>query len=162
MEKEFEALEKLLEGYSKGMVGRSYYDIVKQALTELQAIKEANPSEALEDLDNIIRGFNETTTGMYGLGEVVVGNELERYYKNELTSIKQSLLKTQEQEKVLEIVFKYFDINVVTSNESAFGCITIQRKGCNQMLHQAQKTTFKKEEQEEFELLKRWCEKCLK
>ena len=150
LEKEFEALEKLLEGYSKGMAGRSYYDIVKQALTELQAIKEANPSEALQNLKSL-----DIQVRFIGILDIP---SWETYLPN----IKQTLLKTQEQEKVLEIVFKYFDINVVTSNESAFGCITIQRKGCNQMLHQAQKTTFKKEEQEEFDTLKRWCEKCQK
>jgi len=69
------------------------YEVVKQALTKLQAIEEANPSEALECLDKMIRDFNETTTGMNGLGEVVVGNELVYFHKKELETIKQALLK---------------------------------------------------------------------
>lgn len=48
-----EALDKLLDGYSRGMAGRSYYDIVREALERLEAIKNANPSEALEAFGRI-------------------------------------------------------------------------------------------------------------
>lgn len=72
---------------------------LKNALTELKQIKEAKPSEALECLGKMIRDFNETTTGMNGLGEVVVGNELVYFHKKELETIEQALLKAQEQEE---------------------------------------------------------------
>ena len=46
-----EALDKLLDGYSRGMAGRSYYDIIREALERLEAIDDATPSEALECLE---------------------------------------------------------------------------------------------------------------
>ena len=47
--------------------------------------------KAAEALEHIVRSFDETTTSIYGLGEVVVGNELEQYYKKELEIIRQAL-----------------------------------------------------------------------
>lgn len=80
---------------------------VKKELERLEAIDNANPSKALECLNKIVESFNETTTGMYGLGEVVVANDLIYSFKKELDTIKQALLKAQEQERVLEIIKKY-------------------------------------------------------
>lgn len=48
-----EALDKLLDGYSRGMAGRSYYDIVREALERLEAIDNVEPSEALEAFGRI-------------------------------------------------------------------------------------------------------------
>lgn len=48
-----EALDKLLDGYSRGMAGRSYYDIVREALERLEAIENVEPSEALEAFGRI-------------------------------------------------------------------------------------------------------------
>lgn len=107
MTKEFEALDELFDlifSQDSFEKAQKCYDILEEALTELQAIKEAKPNEAMEDLDNIIRGFNETTTGMYGLGEVVVGNELEYCYKNELNTIKATLQQAEKLEKAWEVV----------------------------------------------------------
>ena len=97
MSKEYlEALEKLLEGYSKGMSGRSYYDIIKQALQRLESIDNAKPSEALEDLDDFKNGLVNKETGMIMFNQV--------WFKNQIDTIKQALSKAQELEKVLNII----------------------------------------------------------
>ena len=155
---------------------KSYFNTIKQALLKQlsgsqytnivldEAVKPSEAMEALQKLDEMEFHISEKVY-VEELNDYV--NETQ-YLSNTVafSTIKQYILKTQEQEKenaeykkVLEIMLKYFDIKVVTSDKSAFGCITIQRKGCNQMLHQAQKSTFKKEEQEEFELLNHYFEK---
>ena len=78
---------------------QKYFDIIEQALQRLEAIDNAKPSEAFECLNKIVESFNETTTGMNGLGEVVVTNDLIYGFKEELNTIKQALVKAQEQEK---------------------------------------------------------------
>ena len=65
-------------------------DIVNNALLELKAIKEAKPSEALKDLEEIILYLN--------------ANEPTGKYCNNIENLKNKLLKAQEQEKVLEIL----------------------------------------------------------
>ena len=73
-------------------------------LKELQAIKEAKPSEALESLEKV-KGYR---TG--GIISVEVFLEETEEYK----IIKQFLLKSQEQEKVineLKTLVKYADLN---------------------------------------------------
>ena len=77
---------------------------IKQALLELQAIKEAKPSEALKCLNKIVESFNETSAGMYGLGEVVVANDLIYGFKKELETIQATLLKSQENKRVLKVI----------------------------------------------------------
>ena len=72
------------------------YDIIKQALQRLEAIDNVNPSEALECLNKIVESFNETTVGMYGLGEVVVANDLIYNFKEELDTIKQALIRAEK------------------------------------------------------------------
>lgn len=104
-----EALDKLLEGYSKGMAGRSYYDIVREALQRPEAIETANPSEALktlEVLDKIISPLLEPVLAEYedDLSDKITAN----YF-----ALKQSLLKAREQEKenelLKEIIKSFFD-----------------------------------------------------
>ena len=65
-------------------------------LKELQAIKEAKPSEALESLEKV-KGYR--TGGIISF-EVFL-EETEEY-----NTLKQALLKAQEQEKVLNIITK--------------------------------------------------------
>ena len=102
---------------------------VKQALTELKAIKESKPSEALECLEKL-----PYTSQGYG--------NWKEYY----TTIKQSLLKTQVQEKVLEVVFKkYLHIGLFEV------CNDLERYNYN-CLEEEELT------QEEFKLLKKWVE----
>ena len=79
-------------------------ETLKQALTELQAIKEAKPSEALE---NIIQAF-EHTLEVSNKARLIFNEKPVSVDWNELSEIKilkQALLKAQEQEKVLEVVF---------------------------------------------------------
>lgn len=84
MEEVFKALDNL-EGCAEGIEVESYYDILYQALTELKAIKEAKPSEALKSLEEMYTLCTPQRT----------------YYKLDKCNnvIKQSLLKAQEQEK---------------------------------------------------------------
>lgn len=65
---------------------------LQPALQRLEAIDNANHSEALESFDRILHCNDED----YSQG----------YYNHDITVVKQSLLKAQEQEKVLEILFK--------------------------------------------------------
>ena len=133
--------QTMLHKTTVGVEFKGYIEILKQALTEIKAIDNAKLNEALECLKHIIKGFNETTTGMYGLGEVVVGNELEQYYSKELDTIKQALLKAQEQEKVLEII-----------KEKVIPLVSIEEDGVwDNELYRSIKIT-----KEEYDLLKRW------
>lgn len=87
------------------------------ALTELQQIKEANPSEAFKCLNKIVESFNETSTGMYGLGEVVVANDLIYGFKEELETIKNYILKAQDLEKKLDDgLEKYYEAGLMLDN----------------------------------------------
>ena len=71
-------------------------DIVNNALLELKAIKEANPSEALECLEEI-ENYCEWSE---------FNSCLSHDFPKEYNTIKRALIKAQEQEKVLEIIKK--------------------------------------------------------
>lgn len=97
MSKELEALESLERigndyflGSKDCTVKKIYekeYNTIKQALTEYEEIKNANPSEALECLDS-----------MYArLPQWDLCRNLDQY-----NTIKQALRKAQEQEKEIE------------------------------------------------------------
>lgn len=114
MSKERQALEKLFDIllYSNNKIeAQKYYDAIKQALKRLEAIDNANPSEALECLDRIgdielshtETCCNETKDDEYieTLVEVIDGI-LKDKYKKEYNTIKQALLKAQEQKKYLK------------------------------------------------------------
>ena len=102
MNKLLEALERtsgeFIDGYPTGNVnvGMTWeeHKAIKQALLELKAIKEANPSEAIEKLDNIKNRINFYYE-MYKFDDLC---------KDEIDTIKQALTKAQEQEKVLSII----------------------------------------------------------
>lgn len=66
-------------------------NIVKQALQRLEAIDNANPSEALKEI-GILRGFNK------------VELKDDKNVNKSLDIIKQALVKAQEQEKENEIL----------------------------------------------------------
>lgn len=93
-----EALDKLLDGYSKGMAGRSYYDIIQQALERLEAIDNATPSEALECLEKLFNEYKELCLDR-GCNEHI-------YQECNLTSpyntIKRYILKELERKKYLK------------------------------------------------------------
>ena len=71
-------------------------DIIEQALQRLEAIDNAEPSEALESLERV--------KGYYAGGIISVEVYLEE--TEEYNTVKQALLKAQKQEKVLEIIFE--------------------------------------------------------
>lgn len=120
---------------------------ITKALTELQAIKEANPSEALI----LFRGFKE---GMITDNAICI---TKSYFDDKFPIIEKALIKSQEQEKVFEIVFKkQVDINeikILLANLKH--CDDIER--CKR--YNASRKVGYKLKQEEFELLKRWSEK---
>ena len=189
MEKEFEALKKLewlkyMESICKEFLSRKdlymrlnftskqavetlkEIDIIKQALTELKQIKEAKPSEALENLKSL-----DIQVKFIGILDIP---SWEKYLPN----IKQALLKAQEQEndrlenqcldllgenikltKILSII-KEKDVDI---NYLRFEAVDV--KQYNDYIQQLNKVSTKSYwclTQEEFELLKRWCEKCQK
>lgn len=118
MNKVFEALEGLFDCVTcQGLFEKAqkYYDIMEEALLELKAIKEANPSEALEYLDRFI---NEMTYCLEHPKEYAKGYEKEIFYKYKHTletTIKQYILKAQENEKMIEILKPYFQGTVFPS-----------------------------------------------
>lgn len=57
-----------------------------------------------EALDKIVYDFNETITGMNGLGEIIVGNLLIKSYKEELGIIQKDLERLEKLEKALKII----------------------------------------------------------
>jgi len=104
MNKELEALEKLLEGYSKGMSGRSYYDIIKQALQRLESIENANPSEALETLKDMLIGNG-------------INDSINDYVDNLILPIKQALLE-----------FRRLDLSLRLPDEQSSSHFTYKNK----------------------------------
>lgn len=108
-------------------------DIVEQALLKLKTIENAEPSEALEDLENL-------RCNLYNKPY------LERNALSDFNTIKQALLKAQEQEKVLEIInniIKFGDDLSVILNFDTY-------EKYSEWSWDYELT------QEEFELLKRW------
>ena len=97
MSKELEALERLAmpdeihikECKKLGIGLTEDYEIIEQALNRLEAIDNANPSEALKEIGTL-RGFNK------------VELKDDKNVNKSLDVIKQALLKTQELEKELE------------------------------------------------------------
>ena len=126
MAKELEALKQV-----KNFLGYNYCSVdlpnelklIEQALQRLEAIDNANPSEALECLENLCDEFPI----------------LKKDYK----IINKTLIKAQEQEKVLEIIKKKgIDIGWL--------------RQCNMIEEYNYHCEAKQLTQEEFKLLKRW------
>lgn len=108
-------------------------DIVNNALLELKAIREANPSEALKRLEK---------------------NRNAIPYAIDYRTIKQALIKAQEQEKVLSII-KEKRINV----DLFWKDFVDNRFDYNYYLekwYKYQSTDKQKLTQKEFDLLMRW------
>ena len=124
---------------------------LKNALTELKAIKEAKPSEALEKL--LDRANHDEYLGRIGTEEAIKFLNENQIF---IATIKQTLLKAQEQENVLEIIKELFDIQIIETDSKEMATITISRKDSNSALHFAQKLI---KDKEKINLLKRWSEK---
>lgn len=108
---------------------------IEKALQRLEAIDNANPSEALEETLRDIAYDLENDDNPF---------LRDRYYG--LLDVKQALLKSQEQEKVLEIILeKNVDIGLLKRSENWLDYYT-------RFKHRTGKNTELTEE--EFELLK--------
>ena len=164
MEKEIEALEKIgAEKLARGELIRNddklepYIAILKQALTELKAIKEAKPSEAMEKLEEIINYYTEP---QYDVCESSYPNEFKDMWEKELNTIKQALLKAQEQEKenaeYKEVLRIIFEKDVIIRNFKHY----VKTYDRNVALKMYNSFVYKDEQltEEEFDLLKRWSE----
>jgi len=99
MEKEFEALNEIINLITEDKKVKYKATIlfcckiIKQALTELKAIKEAKPSETLETQKDMLIGNG-------------CNNTINDYVDNLILPIKQSLLKAQEMKKAIKIIFE--------------------------------------------------------
>ena len=109
-----EALDKLLDGYSRGMVGRSYYDIVREALQRLEAIEKTEPSEALKELDGIEYVVDVLKVN-HKIGSRDIANqeikEMVDRLNYRIPTIKQALIKYEKEHKALEIIKPYLRLS---------------------------------------------------
>lgn len=144
MDKVFKALDDLFDlvtcqgSFEKG---QKCYDILEEAITELKAIKEAEPSEALKGLKHIKKYY--------------VPEPCSSTTYDYLEIIQQTLLKTQFLEKenadnkrVLEII-KEKDVDIYILNS----CKTVDEYN-SKIVHIVGET--RELTQDEFDLLKRW------
>ena len=125
-----------------------------EAVKRLEAIDNANPSEALSRIEDCFY-------------EDPYADRKDVSYEDDIATIKQALLKAQEQEEVLEIlkIKKYIPFDRInprfwndkeTYNET---CnyefyLWLCEEECEYVVKEEQKLT-----EEEFDLLKRWLEK---
>ena len=174
MSKELEALSIIIETLSndKGRVMcRKELDVLIQALNRLEAIDNANPSEALEwlnrfkgiELSSLPFKSEDGAVKEVDLNEVrFVGSQLNNDFRKFVYIIENVLIKAQEQEKVLNIIkehlsFKdsgieeYFDFK--TNQKVKKYMFEIESKDTGATIHIHINNT-----QEEFDLLKRWLE----
>ena len=90
---------------------QKYFDELEGILTEYEAIKNAEPSEALECLENFIE---ECKTEMYNYAELQNGYQYEKYQyrKEQLENIKQALIQAEKtkQEIQQELEQYYFKL----------------------------------------------------
>lgn len=111
-------LEALIELYNTTPYNQGQlklYEIIEKELERLEAIDNANPIEALKCLERI-----DNTLCLNNIkGKLEFGIDTEEHtdcdsvigMTEDLETIKQSLLKAQEQEKVLEII-KEKDVDI--------------------------------------------------
>ena len=130
----------------------SFRNRLKQVLDYLKAIDNANPSEALNYLNQFI---NETTKCLENPKQYAKDYDKEIFYKYKYTfetTIKQALLKAQEQEKVLEIIKKkYVEVGTLIT------LIKVHPKRALDLYNESLGFNVRKWlKQEEFDLLKRW------
>lgn len=110
-----EALDKLLDGYSRGMVVRSYYDIVREALQRLEAIEKSEPSEALKELDGIEYVVDVLKVN-HKIGSRDIANqeikEMVDRLNYRIPTIKQALLKAEKDEKIILGIEDYLNLRI--------------------------------------------------
>jgi hypothetical protein len=107
MNKEFEALDDFMDlvtcqdCFEKA---QKCYDIIEEALNELKAIKESNLSEALEYVENIQSEIEWAFE--------FNGRKIDEYEPEYFDTIKQALLKAQENERVIHAIEQYIDMRL--------------------------------------------------
>ena len=110
-----EALDKLLDGYSRGMVERSYYDIVREELQRLEAIEKSEPSEALKELDGIEYVVDVLKVN-HKIGSRDIANqeikEMVDRLNYRIPTIKQALLKAEKYEKIILGIEDYLNLRI--------------------------------------------------
>ncbi len=160
--KEFEVLEMLSNGirYKKEFIGNDTYRLyikkneiksLEKYLTELKAIKEAKPSEAMEELDFM---------GNYKIPTANGSQHLKDFCNRHFAIIKQALLKAQEQEKVLEIICeKNVKMYAFKRDTYVLGKDFTYKLYLNSLGYYHSGFDVKTLTQEEFDLLKRRSEK---
>lgn len=100
----FSTIVNLLTNDRTGTVmGSKELSIIEQALLELRSIKEADPSEALEELKRIDYNITYILSDCDSNEEVSMCLNSLRDNKS-CEVIKQALLKAQEEHKLLEII----------------------------------------------------------
>lgn len=96
--------------YKKEYIGNDTYrlyikkneiELLENYLTKLEQIDNANPSEALDCIEKV----NGYINNVYDYEEVIEA------VQKDINTVKQSLLKAQEQEKVLEILKPYLRLS---------------------------------------------------
>lgn len=113
---------------------QEYNDIIEQALHRLEAIDNADPSEAMECLQQLAEMADKCW----------VSCDVHKWK----TTIKQALLKSQEQEKVLKIIIdKEVNLGMLKI------CKTVEQYNAGCKIFGRNELT-----EEEFELLKRYFE----
>lgn len=113
----------------------------KQALTELQQIKSASPTKALECLEEIKRYF---LNRRYECAEYPT-NPFNNVWVERITTIKQALTQKSKKELAFDVLKEYFDIQIIETDSKEMATIVISRKDNNSMLHFAQKLIKDKE-----------------
>lgn len=156
MSKEYlEALEQIIEYITEDKKVKYKATIlfdcktIKKALERLEAIDNANPSEALKDLQIIENNI------IYTLSDCDINDEVcqnLQYAKTKISAIEQYILKAQEQEKVLRVIKeKNVDTKLLRKCNSVDEYNAKIKKDYNSFYYKKYRLT-----QEEFDLLKRW------
>ena len=167
MTKELEALETYLDKRIKDI--KNYLEFNERSEDEkgftpseelqicylakrMLAIENSEPSEALNYLDQFI---NEMTECLKNPKQYAKDYDKEIFYKYKYTfetTIKQALLKAQEQEKVLKIIFeKKVVVEWFTKKRESEKYFKLE-------IYNAFIPVERQLTQEEFDLLKRWLE----
>ena len=138
-------------------------DIIEQALQRLEAIEKGKVTDIIDNYmafknDNV--NHSEALEELKELHELAYGNEETSWKIDEIrmsSHIKQALIKSQEQEKVLKIIFeKNVDSYILKT------CLNLEHYN-SEIRRKNKNNTYSYEiwyelTQEEFELLKRYCD----
>ena len=124
---------------------------INQALQRLEAIDNANPSEAL----GLVKRTCEIYVDSLKQRDLIGYDIIEKQINEALDTIKQALVKSQEQEKVLEIIFEN-NVDIFSLKK----CIELDlpltdEQRLHKYNHDYMMIGMKQLTQEEFELLKR-------